>query len=379
MPVPTAWSPSSARGAGRGGGGRRGGGAGDPAAVRRRVVASPAPRASHWLSRHGRVAGDLPPGGSRPSGLSLADGLCDRRLGLRLAWLAAAGRGRHDGCRAHGRPPRSTRSRRRRSGGAGPRPGPRRRGRGAGRAVRDHAPPPGAAAGRRSPRGHGVHLPAAGALVRPRCRPPGRPGTGGRRPQLPAVERGCRRPRPAGSGRVCAACGTGGPLCVGRPLRPLAGRLGGHRRAAPGRGLAGEGGGRRQRARRPGGGLPRRAGLVRQERQPVAPGRGQLVRPGHGHHRRTAGPCRPAGRRRVRHVHPLPGRLPHRGDRAARGWWTLAAAWRGCSRSRASSPGSTGWRSAIGCTAATTARRSAHPTGVSTARSPPPPPVRRRR
>ena len=145
-------------------------------------------------------------------------------------------------------------------------------------------------------------------------------------------------------------------------------------RALEGRGLAGPGAGRRQRPRRPGGRLPGRPRLVRQERQPPAPGRGQLVRARLGGHRRAA------RRRRTGRCAdgcgtctPLPRRLSRPGPSSRPAWSTPAAAWRGWCRRRARSRASTGWRSATASTAATTARRCARPTVAVDARSVRPP------
>ena len=103
-------------------------------------------------------------------------------------------------------------------------------------------------------------------------------------------ERLRRQPRLAAT----AAAGRGGSGAVGPASRATQGRVAryawedhygplkrlahGRGRAAEGRRLAGPGPGRRQRPGRPRGRLPGRPRLVRQERQPAAPGRGQLVR-----------------------------------------------------------------------------------------------------
>ena len=98
----------------------------------------------------------------------------------------------------------------------------------------------------------------------------------------------------------------------------------------------------------------------------LLPGEGSWFVLGLGRHRRAAGSPRPAGGRRLRHVPPLPRRLPDRRHRRPRRGRRpplpgVAAAGR-----RARSRASTGWRSATASTAATTARRCARPTGAPT-------------
>ena len=144
--------------------------------------------------------------------------------------------------------------------------------------------------------------------------------------------------------------------------------------------LAGPGAGRRQRPGRPGGGLPGRARLVRQERQPAAA------------RARGAGSCwarwSPTRRWRRRRAGSTTGAAPapaaSTAARPARSWPRggrrpplpgLAAAGRG-----AVPAASTGWPWATASTAATTARRCARPTGGvdRTARRTRPPGPRRR-
>ena len=145
-----------------------------------------------------------------------------------------------------------------------------------------------------------------------------------RRPLVPRRRRAAaaarlRRPAsPATPGST-----TTRPLRAG--LRAIARRL----RAAgrPGRRLR-----RRQLDRRPRGRPPRRARLVRQERQPPAA------------RRRAAGSCSAAssppptyppadaGRRRLRHVPALPRRLPDRAPSSPPASSTPTAAWPGCCR-----------------------------------------------
>ena len=130
-----------------------------------------------------------------------------------------------------------------------------------------------------------------------------------------------------------------------------------------GRRLAGPGAGRRQRPRRPGRGPPRRARLVRQERQPAAA------------RARAAGSCSARwsptprcaavgepGRRRLRPVHAAASTAAPPAPSSRPAWSTPAAACRGSSRPRARSPPSSAWRSATASTAATTARRCARRT-----------------
>ena len=120
-------------------------------------------------------------------------------------------------------------------------------------------------------------------------------------------------PRPPG------VAGAGRPVRVGRPLRPAAGRAAGDRPPAAGRRPPGRRLRRRQLDRRSRGRLPRRARLVRQERQPAGARRRQLVRARlRRHHGRRCRSRTDAGRRRLRLVPALPRRLPDRGDRRAR-------------------------------------------------------------
>ena len=238
---------------------------------------------------------------------------------------------------------------RRRRGGR-----PRRARRRIGRALPRHARPPRGPQGRGTARGHAVHLPAARALHRspphpaertlPRGRSPPLPGTGGR--SGPHHQRPSRGLRDRG------------------PLRRAPGRPGRSRRGARRGGLRHPHPGGRQRPRGPRGRLPRRSGLVRQELEPVAARAGELVRARLGPHRRRPRDRRGAGGRRVRVVHALHRRVPHRGHRGPRGGRRRAAAWPGWCRPPGCSRSSTGPRSATASTAATRARRSARPTAA---------------
>ena len=80
------------------------------------------------------------------------------------------------------------------------------------------------------------------------------------------------------AGAAVRAAGPRRPLRLGRPLRAAAGRAAGDGPAAAGRRRAGRVVRRRQLDRRPRGRPPRRARLVRQERQPAAARRRELVR-----------------------------------------------------------------------------------------------------
>ena len=157
--------------------------------------------------------------------------------------------------------------------------------------------------GRRPARRHALHLPAPRAVDRPGptalpdARRPGR-----RRPQLHSVG-GPGGGDPPATGRRRWPGAAGRSPSAGRvaryawedhygALRPRSTAVAERLKADGWRGPRPR---RRQRPGRPRGRLPGRPRLVRQERQPAAPGRGQLVRARLGRHRR---PARAAARRR---------------------------------------------------------------------------------
>ena len=147
-----------------------------------------------------------------------------------------------------------------------------------------------------------------------------------RRPLVPGRRRR-RRDRAGPQARVARYAWVDhyAPLRAG--LRAMARRL----RAADERAVVVR---RRQLARRPRGRLPRRARLVRQERQPAAARRRQLVRARLRRHDGRATGRRRAGGRRLRVVPALPRRLPDRAPSSPPVSSTPAAAWPGCCRRR---------------------------------------------
>ena len=116
---------------------------------------------------------------------------------------------------------------------------------------------------------------------------------------------------------------------------------------------------RRQLHRRPRGRPPGRHRLVRQERQPAAPRRRQLVRARLRRHHRAAAGGAGAGGRRLRHVPALPRRVPHRRHRRAGRDRRRPLPGLGAAEARHLRPPVPAWRSATASTAATTARRCA--------------------
>ena len=211
---------------------------------------------------------------------------------------------------------------RRRAGGAGRRPG---------RAVRVDPPAtwrnaarPGLAAGMHSPTAIPSGPPTHGGCW------PGRPlpAWSGRSAITAVRPRGRRRPTladgsPATPGRTTTQPSPPPSGEVAADLRPAGWRAAGRRRP--------------ERPRRPGGRLPGRARLVRQDQQPAAARPGQLVRPRLGRHRRR--PARPTGP------------CPTAAGRAGAAWtavppapsWppassTPGAAWPGWCRRRGRSP-----------------------------------------
>ena len=202
------------------------------------------------------------------------------------------------------------------------------------RTGRRHATRPrraGAATRRRPARRHGVHLQEPAAIHRSRVAPsatharcssgPGRTCTDP--PHDPTAT------QPAVTGRVARYAWTD-------HYAPAARRSAGGRPSAASRRLEGRGVRRRQLDGRPRGRLPRRARLVRQERQPVAQRRGQLLRARQRRH------DRPAARRRRRRPTTDAARAAAASTAAppARSCSQVSStpvgAWRGCCRSRAS-------------------------------------------
>ena len=200
------------------------------------------------------------------------------------------------------------------------------------RPSRSHRPArPERAQGRRAARRHAVHLPEPE-------RPPIRGAAPGARPgrRRPLVRRAAPAAGPRATGRVAATPGvTTTPL--GRPAPSPSARADGWRARRRRR---------RQRPRRPGGRLPRRARLVRQERQPAAArarargscsARSSPTR----RSRRTDAPvadgCGRAGAASTP-ARPAPSSRP--------AWSTPAAAWPGWCSARATSPSS--YREALG-------------------------------
>ena len=205
-----------------------------------------------------------------------------------------------------------------RRSGRGGSPGGRggRLGRGrdrAGGAVRHHPSPPRGPSGRGPRRRDAVHLSQPGPLDRPELGPWPAPPPWSSGPGATFARRRCHRRRPA-------ARPDGGEDPSGRIARyswqdhyvPLRRRPRGHGRPAAGRRLAGPRPGRRQRLGRPGGRLPGRPRLVRQEHQSAAARPGLVVRARLGRHRRPPSD-RAAPRRRVRRLHPVPAGVPDRG------------------------------------------------------------------
>ena len=128
--------------------------------------------------------------------------------------------------------------------------------------------------------------------------------------------------------------GSGGGVRPGRPLRRAARRARCRRERGCGpTGWRGRGRGRRQRPRRPGGRLPGRARLVRQERQPAAARPGQLVRA-----RARCSPTPPlptaadAGGRRLRDAAGGASTAARPAPSSRRAWSTPAGAWPGWCR-----------------------------------------------
>ena len=171
-------------------------------------------------------------------------------------------------------------------------------------------------------------------------------------PTSPTHDRTAAAAAPA---RPCRA------LRLGRPLRPAARRRCGRSRSRlRARRRAGRRVRRRQLDRRPRGRPPGRARLVRQERQPAAARRRAAGSSSAASSRRADyAPADAAGRRRLRHVPPLPRRLPDRRDRRPRRGRRQPLPGVGAAAARDRSRPSAARRSATGSTAATTARRSA--------------------
>ncbi len=154
----------------------------------------------------------------------------------------------------------------------------------------------------------------------------------------------------------------GGPLRLERPVRTASRLAAADRRSPAGPWASRRGRGRRQRTGRSRGRAPGRHRLVREERQPAAPGRRRA--PGSCSAASSpARPSRPRGRwwrtGAGRAVGAWTGARP--GPSSHRVSWTPADAWRGWCRSRVPSPGSTARPWATASTAATTARRCARP------------------
>ena len=233
--------------------------------------------------------------------------------------------------------------------------------------VRQHA---GAPQGAGAARGHGLHLPAAGALHRPRA-----PRCASAR-ALVVGARSYLVDRPDG-----AAAGPVGQIAryawddhyahLKTGLKAVAAVAEGPRLARPGaRG--------RQRDGRPRRRPPRRHRLVGQERQPAAP-RARAA----GTSSAPSSPTR-RWRRRASRSRTAAGAAPAawtaapRGPSRRRAWSTPVAACRGSCRPRGRSRPSSGSRSVIGSTAATTARRCARRTGAHQLAPPPGPRSRTR-